>query len=274
MLFQRSMLFATALFLVFFTGCKIADLRPESYQYPQYEKKAMELIQAMQVAHKVEQWKTVSTYEATWTEEFYETLGKQSNPFKEPKTELLLSYIPKTFDGQMQITSGKQKGTTWGIDNWQTYRIKDKEVQAKKNKNMSFFIATYQYFIEFPNRITEAEIFDYLGKKEIDGVACEGVMVSWKTMAPQKDLDQYIIWLNSETHRIYKVEYTIRDVFKFIKGAAYFHDYKEFNGLPLPTSMPVESNLVKKGYLHKMSLLDFKANVKTVESLRPLTAAK
>lgn len=250
---------------------KLSDLRTDGYHYPNNIEKAKTLLAEMGQAHQIEMWDKIETYEVTYKDEFYGFIGKQAHPFKEQDMTFQLSYIPGTFDGQMQIASGKENGKTWGYQSGQTYRkLADGSVEPKKNKDMKFWIPTYQYFIEFPSRIQEASSVDYVGENTINGINVEGVLASWNTINPQKDLDQYLIWLDAQTKQIVKIEYTVRDAYKFVTGAAYYQDYKNYDGIILPSNMPVESNLVKKGILHKMGITNFEANRKSIAELRPL----
>ena len=258
------------------TGCvnvfKLSDLRLDEENSLSNPEKAQQLMDEMGVAHGITYWDSIQTYNVTFHDEFYGFIGKQAHPHKEQEISFSLNFIPKTFDGQMEVISGKKKGSLWGIQSWETYhKDKNDSLVAKKSKDMKFWIPTYQYFIEFPSRIQEATTIDYVGEKMIDGIKVEGIIASWNTIEPQKKIDQYIIWLDAETKRIVKLEYTVRDMYKFISGATYFKDYKEYDGILLPTKLPVESNLVKKGLLHTMSISDFKSNHVSVDSLYPLT---
>ena len=47
------------------------------------------------------------------------------------------------------------------------------------------------------------------------------------------------------------------------------HDYKNYDGILLPSSMPVESNLLEEGFLHEMRILDFSKNNFPERELRP-----
>ncbi len=249
---------------------KLKDLRPENMELKSNQNKAKQLIHEMGVAHGICLWDSAQTYTATFGDEFYGFFGKQSHPFKEQKMEFSLSYIPNDFNGQLEVLNGKEKGVIWGIQSGQTYKLEGGKAVLKKNKDMQFWIPTYQYFIEFPKRIQEATVFDYIGSKEENGVEIEGIIASWGTIEPQKEIDQYIIWLNANTKRIAKVEYTVRDVYGFVSGIAHFNNYKYFDGFLLPTEFLVESNLLKKGLLHKMSLVDFKINRKDISLLLPI----
>jgi hypothetical protein len=257
------------------SGCvnifRLTDLRLENINHPDSYTKAKKLLTEMGQAHGIDEWKNIDTYNVTFGDDFHGFYGKQSHPFKEQNIQFSLSYIPKTFNGQLEILTGKEKGTVWGIQSWLTYTKNNTgEFEEKKNKAMKFWIPTYQYFIEFPNRIQEATVLEYLGAKMINGIKTEGVIASWDTVSPQKDTDQYIIWIDSSTKLIVKIEYTVRDMYRFISGAAYFKNYKNYNGLLLPSEYPVESNLVKDGFLHQMSILDFKINLINKDSLLPL----
>jgi len=256
-------------------GCmsmfKISDLRPEGYAYPNNPQKAKTLLEKMAIAHNIQIWDSIDTYNVIFEDDFYGFLGKQTHPFKDQSMSFSLDYIPKTFDGQMEIISGKEKGYIWGMQDWKTYSKNKNEVILKEDKDMKFWIPTYQYFIEFPSRIQEASAIDYVGTKKINGIDCEGLIASWNTVNPQKELDQYIIWVDSKSHMIVKVEYTIREAFKFLTGAAYFQDYKNYDGLILPSNLPVESNLKKEGFLHKMSIKNFTRNKLSTTALMPLS---
>ena len=222
-------------------------------------------------AHQIKNWNNLKSYNVTYVDEFYGFLGKQAHPFKEQHMTFSLDYIPKTFDGRMEILSGKEKGSVWGMQDWTTYRIDaDGKAGPKKNKDMRFWIPTYQYFIEFPLRIQEATVLDYMGSGSIEGTKVEGVLASWTTVEPQKKIDQYLIWIAADTKRVVKVEYTVRDAYRFVTGAAFFKEYKNYEGILLPTYMPVESNLLKEGFLHTMRITDFIADRLPSESLRPL----
>jgi len=248
----------------------LSDIKPKTSKYPNSYKKAKEVLKEMGEAHNIQFWNNIETYNVTFEDEFYGFLGSQSHPFKEQKVILSLSYMPKENNGQLKFLSGKDKGTLWGIQSGQVYeKSEGGDVVLNENKDMIFWIPTYQYFIEFPIRIQEATALEYLGFKTINDIEAEGVLASWGTVNAQKDIDQYMIWVNAKTKRIIKIDYTIREMNNFSSGTAYFNDYMNYGGLLLPAQLPVESNL-KKGYLHKMKIVDFKSDLFSKNTLLPL----
>lgn len=256
------------------SGCffKLADLRTDTVSTNPNQAKARELMAEMAEAHGVANWAKLETYTLTFEDEFYGFFGRQGSPFKDDNTRFSLNYIPQTSDGTLTFLTGKQVDETWGIQSGSTYsRRPDRpnETRWHKDKDIWFWLPTYQYFVEFPLRIQEANSVAYAGEQMVDGVDCEGVLASWNSTAPQKGVDQYLIWLDKETKRIVKLEYTVRGFYRFLTGAAYYKDYQNHDGILLPSHFPVESNLVKEGLLHEMRIVDFKANHVSKESLRP-----
>ncbi len=272
----RRLLFRLVISLLLLTitwGCvnvfSTADLRTEAAMSADGAAKARTLLQQMGAAHRIDAWDQAQTYTATFTDKFNGFIGKRTKPFPDDSTTLQLSYIPQTFDGRLTILDGKFKGKQWGIQAWQTYTQTEGEAPTfEENKDAKFWVPTYQYFIEFPNRIQQATAVAYAGEATINGIVCEGVIASWDTVAPQREVDQYLIWLNKSDHKIVKLEYTIREYGRSLAGAASFKDYKQFEGLTLPTYLPVESPLVKKGYLHEMRLVDLTFDQVPVSAIR------
>lgn len=240
----------------------LSDLRTP-YRIPENDPAKVEsLLAAMAQAHQTQRWDSLKSYHVDFSEEFYGLVGKIGNPFSEDHTLLSLKYLPARYTGQLKITNGDEQGPIWGINNGQTYTLDEGgELTIENDLAILFWLPTYQYFIEFPWRIQEATSFQYMGNHEINGQDCEGVLASWNTVEPQRDIDQYIIWISKESKRIVKIEYTIRDMYPFLTGAASFEGYKTFDGILLPTEFPVESNLVSNGLLHTMKIVDFQSNV-------------
>lgn len=248
-----------------------ADLRTGKVKKDPQEDKGMELLAAMAEAHHVKAWDSVQTYSVFFQDHFYGRIGKLANPFPEEVMRMCLDYVPGIFHGRICFESGAWNKNQWVIFSDQTYENVNQSdtLRSSKNKDIRFWVPTYQYFVEFPARIGEATAIGYLGEKQIGNENCEGVMVSWETLKPQRDIDQYIIWLDHASHQIVKIEYTIREVNTPMKGAVYFKDYKLYNGLLLPSRMPVESNLVRDGMLHEMRIDSIHFNEISVETLEP-----
>lgn len=265
---MKAILFISlSLILVF--SC--ADLRTDVVKKEMNEDKARELISAMEKAHRIDQLDSIQTYSIFFQDHFYGRIGKVANPFPEEITKMRLDYLPGDFNGRITFQEGEWKGKQWGFFSNHSYEnINHSDtLQYSKEKDIRFWVTSYQYFLEFPARIAAATAIGYVGEKQIGQFACEGIMASWGTLEPQRKIDQYVIWVDTETHRIVKINYSIREVNTMVKGGVYFKGYESFNDLLLPTRMPVESNMVRDGMLHEMRIDSVHINEITKASLEP-----
>ena len=269
-------LIAGTIFILGITGTYlstygIADLRKNVTIESESSQKAKALLEDCAAAHGQSAWENIETYQLEIEDEFYPPMGEYSHPFEEDSINMMLTYVPNTFTGQMRFLSSRRMGRIWGMQGWHSYWINSKgRVKFTDSENIKFWLPTYQYFFEFPFRILNADTFAYVGEDYVKDQLCDGILVSWNTLEPQKNIDQYIVWINQETKLIEKLDYTIRDAYNFLTGAIYYEDYKYFEGdILLPTRLPVESNLLKEGLLHQITLNDFRKNTTDLSTLMP-----
>lgn len=248
----------------------LADLRTHDTAASYDQKRGRQLLHEMGAAHGIEKWIDIATYSVIFEDEFYGFVGQQSHPYSEDKSKFELQYCTNSYDGRLKFLTGPEKGFAWGIQSWQTYtEAESQPSNFEDDKDIQFWIPTYQYFIEFPSRIQSATAVAYAGESSIKGQSCFGILASWNTIEPQDDIDQYLIWIDQKTKRIVKLEYTVREMYGFLTGAAYFNKYVAYDGLLLPSLMPVESNLVSDGFLHEMRIQGFEKNNVPLDRLRP-----
>ncbi len=205
------------------------------------------------------------TYKVILKDCFFGVEGQLANPYKDKCTTFELLLRPHINDGYMKFNTGKEKGNVYGIENQKTYEIVDQQQVFKKNKRTEFWLQTYQYFIEFPLRITEADKITYAGEETYKNQKYNLVMASWYTLKPQKKIDQYLIWISKKTNRIEIIQYTIRDVSTLIKGTNFLTDYKFINGIWFPTQMKVSSLFKQKSQKWDQNRLLHQMEIKAIE---------
>ncbi len=236
---------------VYFFGT--SDLRTETVKNNFDAERGQALLSAMAEAHGVPHWDSMETYSVQFEDKFFGKIPGE-HAFQSDEVKMTIDYIPKTYNGRLTFEEGMPKGTVWGIQSWKTYiQPPNESIEWKQDGEVYFWLPTYQYFVEFPARILKADVVSYAGEREIEGRTCEGIYATWKMAEPQRDIDQYLIWVDKETKLITLMEYTIREKMNFLVGGAYFKEIQDFDGLKLPTFLPVISGLVD-GYLHEMRI--------------------
>ena len=244
--------------VIFLTSCSSSLLTPYNKKIGYLESdeiKGRNLLLQAQQAVNIKKIKKQTTYTVYFKDCFFGFSGTLANPFKNKCTEFELKLSPGSFNSEMTFLSGKEKGLTVGLTDWKTYRVINNQKVYKKDKRTQFWLPTYQYFIELPLRILEADKICYAGTNQYNGEDYNLVLATWKSYRTQKTLDQYLIWVSKSTHRIEIVQYTIRDMSRLIKGTTFYNNYKSFNGILFPTQMNVSALSRQKKKLWKPNKL-------------------
>jgi hypothetical protein len=264
-----------AMLLLVLTGCKLADIRTDEMAEQTDEERGKTLLQQMASHHQSHLWDSINTYSLHITDEFYGFAGKIANPFPKNKGEFEMDVIPASFSSRGTFTDEKWKGTVWGIQSWKTFGGNEDQVEfhKKNDKTIEFWLPTYQYLLELPNRITEGSVIRYAGSKSFNNRNYELVFVSWKTDAPQKDIDQYLLWIDASGELAF-VQYTVRDQGKIINATLEYASYHNVDGLLIPKEMNVRFFDKKEGkMLHSVITKDVRMNaVKREDILLDSTA--
>lgn len=261
--------------LFFLQSCGIYDLRTtiikeNGIEAANVEKGKMILEKAWktQGMDKLNNFKTYSFLgEDTWQG----MMGNMGKVWKDKKTKLVFKYRINSFDAQVHFLDGTDQGTASGLQNWNYYDLVKDQVlfsdkNSKKNRRKVFGIAAYQYFSEIADRLKNAPIISYAGQKEFRGQQYELVFCTWDKPEPHMEHDQYLAWINKETHLIEFVQYTIRESYlkppgyKKIGGGIEFKDFREIDGVLIPHQQIVYALKIRKNpkkNLHQLSISDF-----------------
>lgn len=257
-------LVSLVLLILLVQSCRLVDIRTTEVKESYNPEKGIDILNEMSKTHGLEQWDSIKNYSLHIDDEFYGLMGKMGNPFPNNKAEFDFSLIPKTFTSQAIFTDKKWKDKIWGIQSWKTYStIKSDSLKfdKKNNRTIEFWLPTYQYFIEIPNRIFEADRISFAGERMYNGKAHYLVFASWTTDSPQKNTDQYILWIDKETHVLRLIQYTVRDQFKWLNATLVYDTYKTFNGLLLPMNMSISlSAPSQKKVMHQINISNVKLN--------------
>ena len=95
--------------------------------------------------------------------------------------------------------------------------------------------------------------------------------MTWGSLELNRELDQYIIYINKESGLIDRIEYTIRDMGGFATGATNFIDYQLVDGVMVPFQL--EAAVIMPGGLeqvmHRVTLESAGWNTITPDLLLP-----
>ncbi len=254
--------------LIFLLSSCAADIRTDFIKKNGIEEaqaiKGKVLLEQAAQAHGADAWAKYDTWQVTMRDEWRglptKLLGRPWN-----KDDLLeFRFIIDSFNARVDFIDGDRKGEVWGIQAWETYKKKpdESELKWKDDGDVRFFLAAFQYFLEFPFRIGNAEIISYAGEEIVDGQLYDAVFATWNKSEPHKENDQYLVFINKSTRLIDRIQFTVRDQFKFATSAIHFQNIRDVEGVKLPYTVTITGKNTmpepsKKNYYHEMRIEDY-----------------
>lgn len=243
---SRPALGLCTLTLLLSAACATADLRPADRTWaPDAEAKGRDWLAkaaAAQGGAALTEHQTVSLWlKDIWPGWFYRAVAM---PWPQHEQALRLDAKVASDDARITFIGGPKAGAAWGLQQWVSYRA---DAAGKlsfdpvddPDKDIKFWLPTTLYFPFIAWRIQEADVVRLMTPERIGDRDYHRVFVSWGQAEPQEEVDQYIIYIDGETHLIRWARYTVRDFADFAVGLMRFEDYREVDGVKLPFSMRV-----------------------------------
>jgi len=250
----------------FFYVTRVVDLRTPELKKgitKQIEAKGRSLLMSsLKIMGGWERWKAFRKkmlrvqFKDTWKEGLMTSLFV---PAHLSGRQLELVFRPDTESGRLRFLEGKRKGTQWGVQHWLTYTADAKGTLSwKQDDNIKFYIPTYRYFMFMPFYLMDAKLIAYAGQRTLRGKTFDLVFATWGTYAPQKKVDQYLLWIERSTKRVVYAQYTIRDIMPSFIGASKASRFKRVHGFLLPHQWIIFDKIEQEEkWMHKMTYQTF-----------------
>ncbi len=259
------------------TGC-LVDIRPDSLlkdnlEHVELERRGRALLDEAAKAHGQDAWQEVTTYSVSMRDTWQGFLIKRQSPWPESEVDVTLHHLANTFDAQAILESGAHEGEVWGMQSWRTYTMASEGQQAvfAEHAHIAFILPAIQYLQEFIFRTHRAPIVRAAGEVMVRGKVYESVLVTWEKLEAHTGADQYMVYLEPETHHVAKIQYTVRDAFRFVQGTIHFDDLRDVDGVLWPFTQSVTLGLdddPATDYAHLMKLGEVTLNEVSPERFR------
>jgi len=282
---MRHSKFAIIIVVVVLQACT-ANLLPKTVKKndnpTELEKKGIALLDAVLKAQGFDHLNDKKVYEFVAEDHWKGPMSGMGKLWPEKRTRMRFKYIPNTFDASVEFLDGKKQGQLAGLQSWQYYERGNNADSAvfgvQRNKRYVFGMAAFQYFTELAQRLSNAPIVRYAGAEYFNGVNYELVYATWGSVEPNKEYDQYVLYINKSTNLIEYTSYTLRDNYLKMPGSGHFYgtvhfaDIRDVAGFKVPFQQFVFLGKPKKKdkkYVHKLTLESFKFDGFEAAELRP-----
>ncbi len=216
------------------------DIRPEYLKENNISEadkiKGKALLQEMQEAYGgMDNWLAFKTGRYAQTADWYENkmgiAGWDTLPQQFEMTSTL-----GTDNAEFTLLNGQNKGQTWGVEDWKSYQKIGDQKKFIPNEKYHHKLIYKNYWFQFPFRISEAPIIAYAGEDKVDGETYDLLYATWGSETPNREYDQYVLYVDKATKMIEWLHFTLRDKVNFIHITASFTHFKNINGITLPFS--------------------------------------
>lgn len=230
-----------------FIAFYLADIRPTSFRNTHISDIAInrgrELLREVESAHGLEQWQRRTTTDILAVDDWIDLMGNIFiNPFPNSRQEIRIQLLNGTWNSRLEIIEDSNTKEVWGLQSWSSYKIhRGKKPVFKPDKDVEFFLPTYQYFFEFPFRIMSAEIVVDIGESQYNGNTYNRVFATWKSLEANSEVDQYIVWIDKDTRLIRRIKYTIREKGDFFMGATNYENYTLVDSIMIPHRLDIHA---------------------------------
>jgi len=228
-------------------GC-VSDIRPrgmEDVVSSDDAARGRALLEASAEAHGgLERWSSMARAELEMSDYWPSTMmRKMATPLPANEVSYVATFVPGSgFISDLAFT-GEHAGEGAGVEGEWQYHVRDGERESASGAAYDVYPPSIQWFSEFPFRILEADVVAWAGQQTIDGRAYDRVYATWGEAKPNKSIDQYVVYLDAETHELGFVEYTVRTMMPFASAAITFEELEDVDGLLLPTRLVVINKL-------------------------------
>lgn len=248
---------------VLLTAC-LSDIRPPGVgdgPDPASEAEARQQIEAMATAHGREAWASNSRVEMTLTDT-WQGMATVLNPWPDTVMRGHVVQTPGTFDSRADFLDGTRTGDSWVLKGGIAYHVDPEGTRrTEENADAAFILPTVQYLLDLPFRIDEAPIVRSAGRQTVSGAPYDVVFATWGSPIGNLDFDQFVLYIEPDTHELAKVQYTVRDVARFVSSTSHFEDRQVTDGVLVPRRVTVTSSPsdpTDTGWKHQMVIEDLR----------------
>lgn len=235
-----------------------ADIRPSSVRGPidpAAETEAKRLLGLLATRYGgLEQYQKLLVTQVEYTDTWASSLMRRvGSPWYEGE-RLRLTFANGTDNSRLDFLTGPRAGSSWGIQQWQTYEVRDGQRSFRASKDSKFWLPTVEYFLEMPFRVSEAGIVAHAGQRTLGEHSYDLIYVTWGRAGPQRHVDQYVLWVRRVDTVLEFAEYTVRDIAPFMVGCIHYEDLRQVSGITIPHRLTLGDCPGKSGLLHRQSV--------------------
>jgi hypothetical protein len=147
----------------------------------------------------------------------------------------------------------------WGLYQKKPWALLNGVIDSEGLKHAEYAISNFAYFFEMPFTFLDAGAYpEFVGEEILDGRTYDKVYVSFGLNIGHYPSDWYLAYFDQATGRLASLTYTsLEKSPSLVEYTATFDDYREIDGLVIPTSVAVKMSRPISGIrIHQWKVSD------------------
>ena len=247
------------LLALFLAGhCTVADLRPLKMQdqgVTDIDKQKGKLLLEQMVVAMYDALKPsarISAVKLTLRDEWPAFFSRNfSMPWQDSPTQLELQ--TRGFGKKLQLQAPEKEFLIQELG----------KAPEGQDRQVSLFMRLLWQFMFFAEYAQRFELQAYAGSAAAIGNGYELVLLTTGSFKASNEHDQYLLWINQQSHTLDFIQYTMREHNPSLYGTMHLTDYRKINGIIIPhrhslMNYPGSKNIIRDTRILSFELLQEK----------------
>lgn len=223
--------------IVLITACSPVDIRPKDtrYEFDSLPNGQSTIENVINKAGGLVEWRNIGIVSFKITDEWFTKTYLTGSPWREKKLEAIIDWAPINQANTRLINENTK--VNYGVQSGRTYTIDGDAVKQTNKELQDFYISTVRYLIEMPFRAYDAEVKKFVGEVQINGKQYYQVFYSWGGTKPDKEVDQFILYINNVTAEVEYATFTVRGSSKKSYTSVRFSQFNTYDRFRIPNKI-------------------------------------
>ena len=245
------------------SNCRLSDLRTEnilSAENPSSLAASARKIYQHSLAERggFAAFRTVRQKILIGTDKWHSTWVRWLTPVTEAQQQFQATFQTDPYELEYRFLNGKRQDEIIGVDLNGTYVLAEGKRQYEDSSRIRLYLQPLRDYFEWPFTLFESPVLLYGGKKNINGRPYELIFATTGEPSPSNDQDQFLLYINAQTGTVDYLEFTLRELASFYRGALHYREFKIVNGLTVPAVIAVCDTVEDETPVHTIELSDIR----------------
>jgi len=249
------------IFLCLLGGCATADLRsgrPVGDFSIDDQNKGREILKQVALKGGYDPSNNYTQLDVTLIDHWPLTILRLLTPLRSNHQKLHFIFGLKEIDVLMSYLDGPGAGDALGIKDGKVFETTQGRTVYKNSDSIEVYCLHVRRYFLWPYVLAKMPVVAFLGEGKKFGLSYDLVFTGLSTKKANHQEDQYVLWVNQQTHQVDFIEFTFRHFLNSYKGIVSYQDYRDAQGISFAYNITLLDSFKRQEYLHQLLVQSIK----------------